>query len=115
MQDQYKTVESIPSDEPIEMTPLLHRLFDAGGCYPACHGCWNPIQVGQSFKLASVNLAASVGAGTDKIYSETKEVMICTNCTVEDTQKNQDHVRTIAKENFEKFGCYRVNGKISKQ
>src|SRR5688500_7771339 len=101
------TIEEIPADQLIEMTPLLHRLFNAGGCDPACHGCWNKIPVGEKFKLSTLKLAQSTGTGFE--LSESKEVMLCENCQPENVQENQNK-----KTEYKALGCFRVNGKIAK-
>lgn len=51
------TIEEIPSDEPIEMTELFHRAFNAAGCDPMCHCCEKMISVGKNFKLATIKKA----------------------------------------------------------
>lgn len=51
------TVETIPSDELIEMSDLFHRSFNAAGCDPMCHCCEKMIPIGSQFKLATVFIA----------------------------------------------------------
>ena len=50
-----KAIESIPSDQLIEMTAQLHRIFNAGGCNPMCHCCMTMLDVGVQFKLGTVS------------------------------------------------------------
>lgn len=137
-------VENIPPDEMVKMTKSLHRIFNAGGCNPACHCCYGLIEIGGMFKLStirevltqmkgSVNTSDSAfvkdrlsviqhkkeAKDTDHISDTTKEVMLCEKCTPDLFHTKQ---LSTAKKDVEfriKYeqsggGCFRVNGKISK-
>jgi len=124
-------IESIPSDELIEMTAQLHRIFNAGGCNPMCHSCYQFIEIGKTFHLGTVEAiipknktgnTRSIGIIEPTEFTETKEVMLCGNCTVEIFKINQKRVFEIHSEEYERRseihrlnggGCFRVNGKIS--
>jgi len=56
-------VEEIPSNELVVMTNFWHRAFNAAGCDPMCHNCKSMIQVGNRFKLATIETSDSYVAG----------------------------------------------------
>lgn len=135
------TVEEIPSDKVFKMTNFWHRAFNAAGCNPQCHCCYKKINVGGSFKLATVrdvstDMAGSANTGDgafvesrlaviegkqpyypEHVKDETREVMLCDVCTHELFQEKQ---LSKAKKDVEQRkayvksggGCFRINGKI---
>lgn len=105
------TIDKIPSNELIVMTAEMHRLFNAGGCDPACHGCWNKLPVGSIFKLATVKVAHAKPGNASRKYIKSQEVMLCETCNPEDVSTR---AKKIAKSESELLGCFRVNGKIVK-
>lgn len=115
----YKTVEQIPADTLVEMTPELYQEFCIGGCVPQCHHTKKWIKMGDKFKLSTVPVASNKKGGTIG-YREltTKEVMLSEKANVEDfiaaqkkeVQDYQDsRADSIARGHG---GCFRVNGKI---
>lgn len=132
-------VEEIPSDELVGMTELFHRAFNAAGCNPACHCCYNKIPVGDNFKLATVrivNTDYSDSARTARFFAKerldvingdiafhhrvddvSREVMLCASCTVDLFQEKQLSKAKKDVEEANNFvnsggGCFRINGKI---
>ena len=112
-------IANIPADTLVQMTMDFHRLFNEGGCDPACHGCNKKIPVGDKFKLATVLARTRKkfedGSGHFESVIKSKEVMLCPECKPEDVSRK-------AEENTEGsffsgrrggYGCYRVNGKIA--
>lgn len=112
------SVEEIPSDQVIEMTDLLHRAFNAGGCDPICHCCVKELKVGLPFKLATVTTYSTESANSginlmSPSLQVSREVMLCDTCTVEMMAKrNRKRRREYEKYRAAGGGCYRVNGKI---
>lgn len=102
------TVEQIPADETVVMTEFWHKAFNAAGCDPACHICYEKIAVGSKFKLATVKNAVAPKGTNNKTNITTKEVMLCDDCNVE---KYNDKQEKIAKHEST-LGCFRINGKI---
>ena len=105
-------IEEIPADELVEMTSHLYRLFSAGGCKPMCHACNKKIKVGEKFKLATMVTATRKGS-LNYNNLESREVMLCNDCKVEDL--NKPEIVKIEKEKARRAaggGCFRVNGKI---
>ena len=134
-------IEQIPSDEIVVMTDFLHRAFNAGGCNPMCHSCFQRIKVGENFHLATVDkyFAKDKGGSNTsekKNYSEvvkaingdefdkenvtvkSSEVMLCDKCNVisfSESQLKRYENGAKSYEEYKKFtggGCFRINGKI---
>ena len=109
-------VEEIPSDKLVVMTKFWHKAFNTAGCNPMCHCCMRDIKIGEKFKLATVetNKTDSANSGISLMAKiESREVMLCQSCSVEDMNK----MTKINKEKYEEYrnsggGCFRVNGKI---
>lgn len=70
------TLDDIPADEILVLTEQLARLFRAKDCEPTCHCCYEPIKVGETFKLAMVDAPVSALSGRD--------VMLCDKHSVAD-------------------------------
>jgi len=109
-------IEDIKPDELVTMDEVLHKIFNAGGCNPTCHCCYNRIAVGERFKLAHVNMnriKETDGCRYRPFRSdEPHEVMLCGNieCTPQKMVKK-------AKESTERHrraggGCSIIKGKI---
>ena len=47
------TLDEVPADQIMTLTPELDRAFKAAGCKPECHVCRNTIVVGKDFELVS--------------------------------------------------------------
>lgn len=125
-------VDEIPSDEPVVMTEGLHRVFNSSGCNPACHNCWELINVGCKFKLSTIKVlsrgvwglglenAIKVLNGLLKMFSwggenvilQTKEVMLCDKCTADMYLSKTIEQLKKDIETRDKKGCFRINGKI---
>lgn len=122
------TVEEIPADELVLMTEPFHRAFKSCGCDPACHCCENPIVVGKTFKLATVDEAEEISTNYPDRFQDvidnfeenkvTREVMLCANCTptlfkkseIADLKRRKKRAETELSPS--QWGCFRVNGKI---
>ena len=48
------TLDEVPADTKMELTPELDRAFRAANCRPTCHACHEPIAVGASLQLTTV-------------------------------------------------------------
>lgn len=112
-------IQEIPANTDVEMTPTYHRLFVAGGCRPCCHLCLKNIEVGQKFKLSTVNEFETPSGSSNSGLSiatypiTSQEVMLCSKCTVEDFNDRTDKAKKAYEEHRKKGGgCYRINGKI---
>lgn len=126
-------IEEIPANEIVVMTEFWHRAFNAVGCNPKCHSCYKLLPSGTKFKLSTVKklpykwsntyrtLDASVEILDEKGKEETKEVMLCEDCSPTHYHNITDKLLRSnakkAKETYEKHlklggGCFRVNGKI---
>lgn len=105
------TIEQIPADELTEMTVLWHRVFNAAGCNPGCHGCYVGIEPGDKFKLATIPMAVARG-NTLKNTLETKEVMLCEHCDISKVTKKQEEIVDHYNARPSGLGCYRIGGKI---
>ncbi len=68
-----QALDDIPADETLTLTKHIDRLFRAAGCEPTCHCCQEKIEVGETFKLATVPPYKAVWNPTD----ETEDVMLC--------------------------------------
>ncbi len=83
-----KTIDDIPADKTLTMTPILIRAFRAAGCNPFCHCCREGIAAGQDFKLATI----MAKRGHDM---ESTDQMLCEKCTpqmmVESINKSRKH------------------------
>jgi hypothetical protein len=102
-------IEEIPADQKLTMTDEWHRAFKAAGCNPMCHCCGEYISNGKVFKLATVNTLY-------KMNGESKEVMLCDECTVEKMNAlTEARKKEIEERSANGGGCYRVNGKIIHQ
>jgi hypothetical protein len=102
-------IAQIPSNEPVVMTAEMHRLFNAGGCDPACHGCWKKLPTGTKFKLSTVKIAHSSPGNNKRDKIKSKEVMLCETCTPENVS---ERAMKLAQTEGELLGCFRINGKI---
>ncbi len=112
------TVAEIPADEVVEMTPLLHRAFKAGGCAPICHCCCKRLTPGKFFHLATVETFLShkktANSGISRhASSESREVMLCAECDV----AKMNAMTAEQRQQYENYranggGCHRVNGLI---
>lgn len=129
-------IETIPADEVIKMTKLLHRAFNAAGCNPMCHCCEKMIPVNANFKLAKVqDLSTPVyvdwqvknpksthyGEPEHKTsttlvpkFDKSHEVMLCENCSAEDYHKKQmkEYHSEVKRITAPRGGCFRIDGKI---
>lgn len=123
-------IEKIPPNTIISMTPAFHQLFNAAGCNPMCHCCKEWLPIGSQFKLSTIEeLGFKYGSGNNRESSrmiptgqtETKEVMLCENCTTEDYNhyqskmfsENEKEYKRREKLHYEQGGgCFRINGKI---
>lgn len=47
------TLDDIEPDKTLVLTNDLARLFRIADCEPACHCCYEPIEIGSKFKLAT--------------------------------------------------------------
>ena len=47
------TLDDVPADTIMELTPELDRLFRFAQCVPTCHACQKPIRLGKRFQLLS--------------------------------------------------------------
>ncbi len=65
-------IDDIPADEEVVLTATLDRMFKAAGCDPTCHCCENALDIGDTFKLACVDV---------------DDQMLCANCTTEDLRE----------------------------
>lgn len=105
-------IEEIPADKLVAMTANLSRLFKAGGCAPMCHACATSIKVGQNFKLSTLVTAVMKGS-LNYTDLESREVMLCENCTTTDLNKPEiEKIEIERKRRAAGGGCFRVNGKI---
>ncbi len=103
-------VEDIKPDEIVVLTEEMRRVFVAAGCEPECHACFKRLNLGVSFKLATVKRRRQ--SGHDRVRYD---VMLCATCTPADLP-----AEAMSKKAYEKFlashplagGCFRVNGKI---
>ena len=81
-------IDKIPADEDTILTTLLKRAFQYHSCNPACHCCGNDINVGEIFKLASIEAEEPWNKGN--FYDH----MLCRNCTAQDYIDKQALRRT---------------------
>ena len=122
-----KRIEDIPSNQLVTMIGIWHRAFKAVGCTPGCHSCSCWITPGHKFKLASgiqvpivANPHSLQKAVNDFENNETREVMLCENCTPEMYNENElkrlkgelESWNKLSKGQQARIGCFRVNGKI---
>lgn len=130
-----QSIEKIPSDRVVTMSSFWHKAFNSAGCDPECHLCDNPIKVNHKFKLATVIKTPSLwkpeeakraielikgeidsypSYNEEDTVSESHEVMLCENCTVEAYQEAQIQNLKNRAERMRsgRGGCFRVNGKI---
>lgn len=102
------TIADIPSDELVVMTENLSRLFCAGGCKPACHGCGKKLAAGVSFKLSSIDVGKDVFPHDTRSHNvpekKAVDVMLCETC---------EPNLAIARKLQPGHGCFRVDGKIA--
>lgn len=103
------SIKEIPSDQLVIMTAEMHRLFNAGGCDPACHGCWKKLPPGSHFKLSTIKMAHSIPGNSKREHIKSKEVMLCEKCNPKDVSERAE---TVAKSESELLGCFRINGQI---
>lgn len=129
-------IEEIPSDISVKMSKQFHDSFNAAGCDPMCHCCNKMLAIGSIFKLATVRKATppynngslnkdmvdfikskkkkiivrgQFEIDESKLFAESKEVMLCDECTVELYEDKEK--KKILKYNT-MGGCFRINGKI---
>jgi len=71
------TLADIPADESLVLTEQIARLFRASDCEPSCHCCYETIEVGEIFKLAT---------------NEGRDVMLCNKHNVKNliSQRRKD-------------------------
>lgn len=108
-------IERIPADEEQVMTDSWLRAFVSAGCRPCCHGCGDWIDSGNIFRLITCTTTLpDDGVNMDKSRDlETREVMVCGVCTINDVEKKaHDEHSVYNKRRAAGGGCYRVNGKI---
>lgn len=113
------TVEEIPANELVTMTPELYQEFCIGGCVPACHLTKNWIKMGDKFMLATLPCAYHPSGGTaGMLRIEERDIMLSEfakkdlfvkiqHKLVDDWEKG--HKQAIK---YGRGGCFRVNGKI---
>jgi len=105
-------IEDIKSNEIVELTDELKRIFVAAGCEPACHACFKDFKVGDKFQLAVVNRRRR--RGEDRV---THDVMLCDKCTAADLPEEpvskKEWDKHVTSHNYR--GCFRVDGKIVTQ
>ena len=65
------TLDDIPADTLLTLTPDLNRLFDYAHCSPACHACCKAIEIGATFQLVSSEVSED-DVGRDE--------MLCSTC-----------------------------------
>lgn len=106
------SVEQIPADEIVIMSPELYQEFCIGGCVPMCHLTFKNIKIGDKFKLASLEVAQCKGS-LNYNHLETMDVMLSENASVDDFKKIQeDKIYKEKKRRAEGGGCFRRNGVI---
>ena len=126
-------IDELIPNKVVKMTEGLHRMFNAGGCDPACHCCGTVLVVGSYFRLASItelDIARAkqkeVRLGStfkvSKVFKHDKphEVMLCSNtfCTPQrmiDNLKYEPYIKHAARTKavpVRKYGCFIVDGKI---
>lgn len=108
----YSKVLDIPADEIVTMTADLYQEFCHFGCVPACHltGAW--INIGDKFKLATVDVAIKRGS-LNYTDTESREVMLSPGASVDELKKLEQGKRTAEIERRAKGGgCFRINGEI---
>ncbi|TDQ12192.1 hypothetical protein [Pedobacter metabolipauper] len=113
------SVEEIPSDTLVEMTPELYQEFAQGGCVPACHLSEKWINIGDKFRLATLPCAYHPSGGTaGLIRIEERDVMLSESADEKKFVKIQYKILSDwekgRKEAIKKGrgGCFRINGKI---
>nr|GFC79396.1 hypothetical protein [Tanacetum cinerariifolium] len=111
------TVAEIPADELVEMTSILLRAFQAGGCSPICHCCCKRLAIGSSFHLATVDTHKRHGRGTANsgiglhATHESREVMLCADCDIAKMNAMTAEQRQAYEDYRAKGGgCHRING-----
>lgn len=112
MLKEYSKVLDIPADEIVVMTADLYQEFCHFGCVPACHltNVW--INIGDKFKLATVDVAIMKGA-MNYNQTESREVMLSENADIEKFKEIQSkRITDEKKRRANGGGCFRVNGKI---
>lgn len=126
MSNEPMTIEEIPADQVVIMNEYWHRAFNAAGCDPACHCCWNKIQIGVPFKLGTVQTIPGISTNYPNTLQEaidtydevstSKEVMLCEKCTPEMfSERVKKDLKRRIKEHENRpstQGCFRVGGKI---
>lgn len=109
---QYSKVLDIPADEIVIMTQELYQEFCHFGCVPCCHLTSAWINIGDKFKLATVDIAIKKGSQNYN-ESESREVMLSEHASVEELKILEAKKLTTEQERRAKGGgCYRVNGRI---
>ena len=95
------TLDDIEPDTIIILTEELQRLFRFAECDPACHACEKHIDIGENFQLAT---------HTPKTYrgelegdGESRDVMLCSTCTVVDLANKE----RLARRKFQEWARQR--------
>ena len=106
-------LEKIPADKIVVMTDIFYKAFQASGCSPICHCCVKDLKPTIKFKLATVETIDTLG--TNSVNSgvssyagdvESREVMLCDECTVEDMNNmTEKRKRIYQKYRDEGGGC----------
>lgn len=110
-------VSEIKSDELVVMTPELYQEFAQGGCVPACHFTHKFINIGDEFKLASID---EYNSGGNNRYGMVKTHTVMLAATT-DTKaylkyhesRIKDREALMAKDRVDgRTGCFVVDGII---
>lgn len=118
MSQEEKVISELPSDQDIEMTELMYRAFNAGGCRPICHCCFKELEVGLHFKLSTVLSyfnKRSIAVGISHFGSDptSQEVMLCDVCDVNSFNKmTKKKLKEYEEYRNNGGGCFRINGKV---
>jgi hypothetical protein len=110
-------VEEIPANELVVMTPELYQQFAQKGCVPKCHLTGKWINMGDKFKLTTIDTHSHDG---NILYGmmKTIDVMLAENSDPKDYiayhKKRLKDIEAIRKKDKENghTGCFRINGKI---
>jgi translation initiation factor 2B subunit (eIF-2B alpha/beta/delta family) len=117
-------VSEIISNELTLMTPDFYQEFAQNGCVPACHLTHEWINIGDKFKLATVDNKSIFDPANENpnVHSKLIDVMLAEKSSVEDYVKYKqdlekerldairEHREAARKEG--RTGCYRIDGKI---
>jgi hypothetical protein len=117
MESKIMKVKEIPSDKLVVMTPELYQEFCQGGCVPACHLTHRFINIGDKFKLSTVDTFSSSG---NILYGSVKsiQVMLAEKSSLDEykeyhKERIKDREALMAKDRADgRTGCFIVDGKI---